>query len=107
MSYLGKADCGTCGHEVDVRSNVSGKAYYRCGRCGFKAQQTEERGNRLFMATVRAETDPDAPETPGESPRIAEPAPAPRTAVKPAETKNKTAPAAPRGGLFGGVLRGA
>jgi hypothetical protein len=81
MPYIGKADCGTCSHAVDVRSNVRGMAYYKCGRCGVSVQQKEDKGNRLFLAKVRPEADPDevlqsapvADETPRESPRIAEP----------------------------------
>ncbi|MFM0206936.1 hypothetical protein PQQ96_05955 [Paraburkholderia sediminicola] len=104
MAYLGKADCGTCSHEVDVRSNVRGMAYYKCGRCGVVLTQKEERGNRLFMAKIRPEADPDeAPAVVRESPRIAEPKPA----VKPVETPKKTDAPKPRGGLFGGILSGA
>lgn len=104
MSYLGKADCGTCSHEVDVRSNVRGMAYYKCGRCGVVLTQKEERGNRLFMAKIRPEADPDeAPEPARESPRIA----APQAPEKPGKTPEKTNAPAPRRGLFGGVLSGA
>jgi DNA-directed RNA polymerase subunit RPC12/RpoP len=107
MSYLGKADCGTCGHEVDVRSNVSGKAYYKCGRCGVSLQQKEERGHRLFMAKVRAEVDPDAvpprQDAVRESPQITEPKPA----AKPVVTEKKPDTTKPRAGLFGGVFSGA
>jgi DNA-directed RNA polymerase subunit RPC12/RpoP len=104
MSYLGKADCGTCGNEVDVRSNVSGRAYYKCGRCGVSVQHKEERGHRLFTAKIRAEADPDeAPAVVRESPRIAEP----KAAVKPVETPKKTEAPKPRAGLFGGLLSGA
>jgi hypothetical protein len=100
VAYLGKADCATCEHEVDVRSNVSGYAYYRCGRCGHNGRETEERGNRLFVAKIRPEADPDnAPPEPGKSPRIAEPKPP----AKPGESQQKPAP---RRGLFGGVLGG-
>lgn len=104
MAYLGKADCGTCANEVDVRSNVSGKAYYKCGRCGVSVQHKDERGHRLFMAKVRPEADPEnAPAVVRESPRIAEQKPV----VKPAESQQKTAVAKPRTGLFGGILSGA
>jgi DNA-directed RNA polymerase subunit RPC12/RpoP len=104
MAYLGKADCGTCANEVDVRSNVSGKAYYKCGRCGVAVQHKEERGHRLFMAKVRAEADPDnVPAVVRDLPRIAEPKPA----AKPVETPKKTDAPKPRGGLFGGILSGA
>lgn len=103
MSYLGKADCGTCGHEVDVRSNVSGKAYYKCGRCGAWMQHKDERGHRIFMAKVRAEVDPD------EVPAIVSETlqkPEPKPAAKPVESQQKPAVVKPRGGLFGGVLGG-
>ncbi|SEC35181.1 hypothetical protein SAMN02787142_1242 [Burkholderia sp. WP9] len=104
MAYLGKADCGTCANEVDVRSNVSGKAYYKCGRCGVAVQHKEERGHRLFMATVRAEADPDEPPAVvPDSPRIAEPKPV----AKPGESQKKTDAPKPRGGIFGGILSGA
>jgi endogenous inhibitor of DNA gyrase (YacG/DUF329 family) len=111
MSYLGRADCGTCGHEVDVRSNVSGRAYYKCGRCGVSVTHKEERGHRLFMGKVRAEVDPDnlpvrQDAIPSESPRIAEPVPPIKAPVKPGESKQKPATSAPRRGLFGGVLGG-
>jgi len=104
MSYLGKADCGTCGHEVDVRSNVSGKAYYKCGRCGAWMQHKDERGHRIFMAKVRAEVDPDeVPAAVSETQRKPEPKPA----VKTVETPKKQDAPKPRGGFFGGVLSGA
>jgi DNA-directed RNA polymerase subunit RPC12/RpoP len=108
MSYLGKADCGTCGHEVDVRSNVNGRAYYKCGRCGAWMQHKEERGNRIFMAKVRPEADPDfEPEAVSETQRNAVQKPAVQPAAKPVETPKKTDPPKPRAGLFGGVFSGA
>jgi hypothetical protein len=105
MAYLGKTDCCTCGHEVDVRSNVTGRAYYKCGRCGVVVTQKEERGNREFAARIRPEPDPDAEsESSRESREIAKQktaAPAPQNPAKPEPSPAQTKP---RGGWFGGVL---
>jgi DNA-directed RNA polymerase subunit RPC12/RpoP len=95
MPYIGKAECQQCGREVDVSTNVRGMAYYRCGPCGFKAQETTERGNRMLLGKTQRFADPDeASEAPGpaaheprESREITDhqPAPAkPATAAKPA-----------------------
>jgi hypothetical protein len=106
MPYLGKGDCQNCGREVDVSLNVRGMAYYRCGPCGFKGQQSTQRGNDAFVRTVRREVEEEAAPPPAkcsESQEIADAEPATMPAAKPGKTLEKTAP---RRGLFGGVLRG-
>lgn len=109
MAYLGKADCCTCAHEVDVRSNINGRAYYKCGRCGASVVQKEERGHRLFMEKIRPEADPDAvPETDPAPVRESREIPAKKAAPAAPQSAAKPEPSPaqnkPRGGLFGGVF---
>lgn len=89
MAYIGKGDCPNCGREVDVSTNVRGMAYFRCAPCGFKGQQTTERGNRKFLEAVRMEATEERPEPatqePRESREIAEPTPAPAGSQKAAK----------------------
>ncbi|WP_211627876.1 hypothetical protein [Paraburkholderia nemoris] len=83
---------------------MNGRAYYKCGRCGAWMQHKDERGNRIFMAKVRPEADPDeVPTAASETQRNTEPKPA----AKPSETPKKTDVPKPRGGIFGGILSGA
>ncbi|AJW53201.1 hypothetical protein [Burkholderia pseudomallei] len=92
MGYIGKSECQQCGREVDVSENVSGRLYYRCGPCGFKAQQTSARGDRMLREKTRLFADQD--EAPPE-PKIDEPkrSDSPRNAeAKPAHVPAKPAP---------------
>lgn len=95
MPYIGKGICqnAECGRDVDVSLDRSGMAYYRCGPCGFKGWQTNERGNRKFLSTVRRDVDqdeaPPAAAAPAHEPResreITEPQPAAKASQKPAK----------------------
>lgn len=45
-----RAPCACCGHQVAVKINVSGKAYYTCDECGVKVQHTWQKSSDAYVA---------------------------------------------------------
>lgn len=101
--YLGKSECHQCGREVDVSENRSGMAYYRCAPCGFRAQQSNPRGQRMQLDKVRPFEDPDAaPAAKTDEPEPRESREIPATIPAPAKPATAAKSRAASGFFFGG-----
>jgi hypothetical protein len=73
--------CHSCGGDVAVKKNVSGKAYYSCDHCGFKAQHTWQRTSDAYLATIAPSQAPSPAPGPAPAP-TATPAPTPAPATR-------------------------
>ena len=86
---IGTAACSNCAHEVFIRKNRSGYAYYRCEACGVMVQHHIARESAKFIA-AKVKLHDDKPEAPTKPAAKNSPAPKAAPADKPAAAGFRT-----------------